>query len=291
MAENKKEKVEIIKRKRGRPRKTLPKVNFPKTDEIETIILSKTDPGLDVVTDSLPFEEIVESWSGQIEELKSKINGLESQAKIAKKEFAKLENQTNQLSNERSKLKIKVQKDQDLIYELENRLESLEETHYRADMPDFLRFFVGLFKHDEINIRTKITKAETRVIQRETRIIQQSSDLATSWIYRQAYDSILTTYQNLTEFYRKERGELGKLRRDFIQNERKESNENLKSSILQDFKYNIQKINQESRSFAENISQSRTNFNNSLDQVKKTLPNDLNKLVDNLIQKKSSKEN
>lgn len=285
--DNKKVDVKPLKRGRGRPPKTL-KVDFPKTDKIESIILSKTDSSIS--SENETFEEIVKNWSDQIQDLKVKITELESQAKTAKKEFQKLEKETIRLSSDRLKLKQKVQRDQDLIFDLETRLENLELDHYSADTPDLLRFFVNIFKADEIVLRTKITKSETQIIQREMKITQKSSELATTWVYRQAYDGVLNTYQKLIDFYREERLELGKLKREFLQNERKEENENLKVSILKDFHSNIQRINEEGRSFANNLSESRINFNDSLDQVRKALPKELDKLVDNFIQKKSSKD-
>ena len=288
MADNsKKVDVKTTKKRRGRPPKT-PKVDFPKTDTIESIILSK--PNSSVSSENETFEEIVKNWSDQIQDLKVKITELESQAKNAKKEFQKLEKETIRLSDDRLKLKTKVQRDQDLIFDLETRLENLELDQYSADTPDFFRFLVNIFKADEIVLRTKITKSETQIIQREMRITQKSSELATTWVYRQAYDGVLNTYQKLIDFYRDERAQLGKLKREFIQNERQEENKNLKVSILKDFHSNIQRINEQSRSFATNLSESRINFSDSLNQIKNALPNELDKLVENLIQKKASKD-
>jgi hypothetical protein len=96
------------------------------------------------------------------------------------------------LTRERQNLKQKVQEDQDLIYNLEERLENLELNQYRPDTPDILRKLVSFFtrKEDKITLRTKITKSETKIIQRETKIIEQNEDSATSWIFRQAYDNV-----------------------------------------------------------------------------------------------------
>jgi hypothetical protein len=58
---NKKLDVETSKRGKGRPRKN-PKVDFPKTEEIENIILFETASQLNLENQNdLPFEEIAQN--------------------------------------------------------------------------------------------------------------------------------------------------------------------------------------------------------------------------------------
>lgn len=185
--------------------------------------------------DSLPKWN--EFLSDEIDSLNKNILEADKEFNRISKKLKKIEQEKNRIEKERSKIKKLISRDQDQIYESEQRMLRLESNQYSPNVPDILRpliqFITG--QDDEILLRIKISKSETKLYQRQSRLVETAESLSDVLINETIYLELGNSLKNINEVYRNVRMKVGRFRRDIIERIKTQQNKDAENSILENY--------------------------------------------------------
>lgn len=201
-------------------------------------------------------------------DLSQKIQSVDAEYKKAQKKLETIAEVTRELTKKRSALKELTTREQNAIFQLEEKLTKRGEGQYRSEIPDFLRPLISFLTRvpDEIDLMAKISKLEAKVSQRESFGTEINESLARSLVSAQGYQDALQIFLNLSEKYRTYRMQLGRINRESQSQLKKEKNLKENNSIIQSYLQNMEELKTLGPNLMTNLMEKRKSANDLIQE-------------------------